>query len=425
MGVNEPVKRKLIAGVEQCRQELIHTLATLVKIPSVFGNESRAQEEVSRLYRSAGLEVIRFQAEHDKVKDHPAFVESNIPYENRPNIIGIKPGAPGLQSLILNGHIDVVSPEPVGQWVHDPWGAKIVEGRMYGRGAADMKAGLMANFFALRTLLQLGLTPKGKVMLQSVVDEEAGGAAGTLACLQAGYMGDGMVITEPHNLKITVAMVGINYFRVRVYGQTAHAGLSHLGVNAIGKMYKIYNALTALDEKRGREVKMSLIEKGSGRSTHLNIGTLRAGDWASTVAGAAEMECRISFVPGETMAGVKAQVEKTIFDAVRDDPWMQEHPPVVTWYGWQSEPWLQDPQAPFVRLFKEAAEDILGREAELAGRAGGLDSRFAPYFSMPALCTGPVSERIHGIDESVDLESVIELTKILALFILNWCGLEE
>jgi acetylornithine deacetylase len=424
MLVDESVKKKVLKGIDKRRDELIDILVKLVRIPSVVGYEGKAQRAVSQLYRNAGLKVVRFQADRNKIVQHEAFVESNLPYKNRPNIIGVKPGDKGSRSLILNGHIDVVSPEPIDQWTYDPWGAKIANGKLYGRGSADMKGGLAANFMALKTLLELGLNPKGKVMLQSVIEEEAGGGPGTLACLLAGYTADGLVITEPHSLRITVAMAGVNYFRVKVHGKTAHAGLAHLGVNAIGKMYRIYDALAALDQKRGAEVKFDLFEKGSGRSTHLNIGTMKAGDWASTVAGAAEIECRISFIPGEKMKSIKATVEKTIFDAVKDDPWMQEHPPVIDWYGWHAEPWLQNTNSPFVKTFKQTAEDVLGREVEFAGRAAGLDSRFASYFNMPALCSGPIGYALHGLDECVDLESLIQLTKVLALFILDWCGLE-
>ncbi|RPJ01241.1 MAG: ArgE/DapE family deacylase, partial [Deltaproteobacteria bacterium] len=299
MSIDDSVKKKIMEGVDQRREELIHVLSSLVKIPSVVGNEGKAQKAVSQLYKGAGLRIVRFQADHEKIKDHEAFIESNLPMRNRPNIMGIKPGEKNGRSLILNGHIDVVSPEPVDQWTHAPWGAEIVEGKLYGRGSADMKGGLVANYMALKTLLDLGLNPRGKVILQSVIEEEAGGGPGTLACLLAGYTADGLVITEPHSLKITVAMAGVHSFRVKVRGKTAHAGLAHQGVNAIGKTYKIYQALAALDEKRGAEVRFDLFEKGSGRSTHLNVGTLKAGDWASTVPGSAELDCRISFVPGE------------------------------------------------------------------------------------------------------------------------------
>ncbi len=174
--INGSIREKVLQGVEERRDELIHVLSELVKVPSIVGKEGNAQKLMKKFYREAGLKVIRFQADHEQIKDHEAFVESNLPYKNRPNIIGIKPGDKGSKSLILNGHIDVVSPEPINQWTHNPWGAEIVDGKLYGRGSADMKGGLAANFMALKTLLDLGLNPKGKVMLQSVIEEEAGGA---------------------------------------------------------------------------------------------------------------------------------------------------------------------------------------------------------------------------------------------------------
>jgi acetylornithine deacetylase len=285
-----------------------------------------------------------------------------------------------------------------------------------------MKAGLLANFFALKAILQAGLKPGGKVMLLSAIDEEAGGAGGTLACLLGGYTADAMICTEPHNLNLTISHVGVNLFRVKVEGKTSHAGLAHLGVNAIGKMFPVYQALIDLDEKRGREIHFPLYEKGSGRSCHLSIGTMKAGDWPSTVAGSAEIEGRVGFIPGEKMADVKRLVEKTVQEAARKDPWLKDHPPTVEWFGWQTEPWYQDPDHPFVQTFKGSLESALGREVEIIGRAGGLDSRFAPYFNMPAACTGPRAGGIHGIDEYVEIPSVVQVAQGIAVTILRWCG---
>jgi acetylornithine deacetylase len=231
-----------------------------------------------------------------------------------------------------------------------------------------------------------------------------------------------MICTEPHNLNITIAHAGINYFRVKVLGKTSHAGLAHLGVNAIGLMYPIYHALTELDEKRAVEVRFPLFEKGSGRSCHINIGTFHSGDWPSSVAGKAELECRIGYIPGEKMGDIKTMIEDAIHRVAESDPWLREHPPKVEWFGWQTEPWHQDPQHPFVQCFKASAEEILMREADYIGRACGIDSRFAPYFGMPSACTGPVAKNIHGIDEYVEISSVVDVTKILAATILNWCG---
>ena len=109
MSIDDSIKNRVLEGVEQRREELIDVLTGLVKIPSVVGKEGNAQKLVSQLYKSAGLKVVRFQADHETIKAHEAFIESSLPYRNRPNIIGIKPGNKKSKSLILNGHIDVVS----------------------------------------------------------------------------------------------------------------------------------------------------------------------------------------------------------------------------------------------------------------------------------------------------------------------------
>ena len=412
-------------AVEHLRPEYISALRELVRIPSLVGSEKHAQDFMAEMYLSAGLEIVKFIASPGKLTEHPAFIDNEVrSYENRPNIIGLLPGADSHHSLILNGHIDVVSAEPVNAWSRDPWGGEIDGDRLYGRGAGDMKAGLLANLFAIKALQKAGLKPAGSVMLQSVVDEEAGGAGGTLACLNEGYTADGMLVTEPHNLNVTISHAGINYFRVIIKGKTAHAGLAHLGVNAIGKMYRIYRALEELDLIRAREIRFPLYEKGSGRSCHLNIGTMKAGDWPSTVAGSAVIECRIGYVPGENMSDIKKEVEATIMSAAEEDPWLCDHPPKIEWFGWSADPWYQDPKHPFVQMLLNAAQKVLDRPAELIGRASGNDGRFSQYFDMAAACTGPVANNIHGLDEYVEISSAVQLIKVLAVFVLDWCGFQ-
>jgi acetylornithine deacetylase len=420
--VEKDLQQRILAEIKDMKEEMVATLQKIIRIPSLVGNERKAQEYIREIYQSLGLEVVYFQPDIEKVKKHPAFINTGMSYENRPNIIGILRGDAISPSLILHGHIDVVSPEPISEWTHNPWGAEIEGDRMYGRGAGDMKAGLVSNFFALKAILKAGLKPKGTVMLQSTIDEEAGGAGGALACLMEGYRADAMISSEPHNLNVTISHCGVNYFRVRVLGKTSHAGLGHLGVNAIGKMYLIYDALRELDEKRGKEIRFPLYEKGSGRSCHLNVGTLKAGDWPSTVAGSAEMECRIGYIPGEKMVDIKKLVERTIHDAAQKDSWLRDHPPLVEWFGWQTEPWYQDADHPFVKTLKRAAEDVLGHEVQYVGRAGGNDCRFTQYFNMIGALTGPKAGNIHGIDEYVEIPTIIQTTEVIAMTVLRWCG---
>jgi len=418
--INE-AKNGVCRIIEDGEEEIVQTLRTLVQIPTVVGSEGEGQKYIQGLYSALNLKVVAFEAKHEQVSKHKAFSESGLDFKGRPNVIGILEGKPSARSLILNGHIDVVSPEPIHEWKYPPWEAKRVGKRVYGRGTLDMKGGLIANYFALRSVLKAGLKPEGTVVLQSVVEEEAGGGGGTLACLMNGFTADALLIPEP-GMAIVVAHPGINYFRVRVVGKPAHAGRAHTGINAIGKMNQIYQALLELDEKRGREKHFPLFEKQSERSCHLNIGTYKSGDWPSTVAAWAELQCRISSLPGETLADVKNEVEQVIDAVAHRDEWLTQHLPEVTWFGWNAEPWEQDPDDPFVRAFKACAEDVLGLPIDVIGKTAGLDTRFGQYFGIPALSFGPNGENLHGVDEYVDLDSVIDCTKVFASFILEWCG---
>jgi acetylornithine deacetylase len=419
--MEETIKAKIEIEIDRLRDEMIDSLAELVRIPSVVGNEGPAQDFMRGQYEGLGLEVKTFEADKNKVGLHSAYVDSGLPFEGRPNVIGLLKGDPAKKSMILNGHVDVVSPEPVDQWQHDPWGAEIEDNRLYGRGAVDMKAGVIANLFALKALIQAGIEPSGDVMLQSVIEEEAGGGGGTLACLMEGCTADGMIIPEPF-LRPVISHPGILYFRVKVKGLTAHAAHTQLGVNAIGKMIKVYEALVDLDLQRGATVKFPLYHKVEGRSCHLNIGTLKAGDWVSTVAGFAEMACRISFIPGESMAETKNTVEQLIAAVAAADDWLKAHPPEVEWFGWQTEPWYQNPEDPFIKTVVPCFESVCGQKLEICGATGGLDNRFSLYFGFPSICFGPNGGNYHSFDEFVELESLVLTAKAVALATLEWCS---
>jgi acetylornithine deacetylase len=419
--MDSKIRSDVLSAVDSLRDEMIEALIELVRIPSVVGNEGPAQAFMQREYGRLGLSVRTFETDKEKVRNHPAFIDSGLPFEGRHNVIGILKGDPQKKSIILNGHVDVVSPEPVEQWSFDPWGGEVQGDRLYGRGAMDMKAGLVANLFALKALKNAGTKPDGTVILQSVIEEEAGGGGGTLACLLEGYTADGMLISEPF-LAPVISHAGILYFRVILNGKTAHAGRAHLGVNAIGKMIKIYQTLEDLDSQRAATVKFPLYDKFEGRSCHLNIGTMKSGDWPSTVAGFAEMECRISFIPGETVAEIKKTVEDVIQQTAEGDAWLRDHPPAVEWFGWKAEPWYQDPDDPFIRAIRDNIASVCGKEIEVIGSTAGLDTRFSSYFGFPALSYGPGGENEHGLDEYVDLQTLPLVTKVIALATLDWCA---
>ncbi|MDH5437582.1 MAG: M20/M25/M40 family metallo-hydrolase, partial [Candidatus Bathyarchaeota archaeon] len=135
----QSVKKRILEEIDNKKDAMTKFLQELVRIPSVVGHEGEAQKFMEKTFRDLGLEVDVWEADATELRKHPAFFETTsftkFGYKGRPNVIGKLRGSGGGRSLILGGHIDVVSPEPVSAWTHDPWGAEIVDGKLYGRGA--------------------------------------------------------------------------------------------------------------------------------------------------------------------------------------------------------------------------------------------------------------------------------------------------
>jgi acetylornithine deacetylase len=426
--MNSPSRESLVqAALEAVDAQFEETVAWLqefVRIPSVIGDEGRAQAWATDRMRTLGLEVKEVLIPDEELMKHPTAVEGPWRSEGRPNIIGRWSGQGGGKSLILNGHVDVVSEEPRSQWSYDPYGATIEGDRMYGRGALDMKGGWLAIYAALRALKTVGYEPAGDLIFQSVVEEEGGGTHGTLATFLSGETGDAMIIPEPLWSHLVIGHPGILYFRIELDGHSVHAALGHHGVSALFEIMPIIEALRALDEERARDLHLELFERlpgADGQSVHLNIGALQAGDWPSTVPGQAILEGRVSYLPFEKTEDVMERIIQTIRTAAQSE-WLQEHPPRITWPGWRGKPWLQYPHHPFVQHAREAIGAERGELPELAADTAGLDARFAGEFGIPCVVFGCDGENLHGIDEWVSLSSVKVVARSLVRLIDSWSG---
>lgn len=419
------MKEKINQYIDRHKDELFQAIQQLVQIKSHVGEEMEAQQFMKQKYKDIGLEIHEFEPDYEKLSKHEAFIDSGVPFEGRKNLIGIYNGQGKGRSLTLHGHVDVVPAGERDLWTVDPWSGKIINDKLYGRGAADMKSGLLANWFALKTLIDLDYEIQGDVQLHSVIEEESGGGGGALACLEEGFLTDGYITTEPHNLNITISHAGVLYFRVKVKGRTAHAGLAHEGVNAISKMYPIFNALEELNEWRAENIRFELFESGSGQAVHLNLGSLQGGEWVSTVPGEAVLECRIGFIPGETRKEIMDLIEETVKNSIANDDWLKENPPEVEWFGWSADPWYQDPEHALVKSFQETTTKVLDRRLPIIGRAAANDARFTQYYNRAGIAFGPIGENMHGPNECVDLDSVLDVAKVYANFIIDWTKEEQ
>lgn len=411
---------KLWSEIERRESELIELVSDLVKYPSVLGNEAGVQHFIAEHFRASDLETDVWDID-ESVKDLPDAGDSQVPFEGRPNVTGKYSGAGGGRSLIINGHVDVVSPEPVDAWSYDPWGAQIVGNRMYGRGALDMKSGVALNMMLPRLLRDAGIKTKGDITLHSVIEEECTGN-GALAASKRDTA-DAAVITEPTRGTISQAHVGVMWFKIRVQGRSAHAAVAPTGVNAVSKMVPIIRALEQLDDELNASKHPLFAE--FDHPINLNIGVMQSGDWPSTVPGAAELHCRVSMFPGTTVDEMRSEIEQAVLHASQTDEWLQEHKPEITYYGFGSkgsEISLDDP--PF-KMLGQWHEAVQGSPVQPRVGTGINDMRYYNFAGVPATCYGAAGEGAHAADEWLDVNSLVPTAKVLGAFILDWCGVAD
>lgn len=412
-------------------------LADLVAAESTPGREAVAQDVVIEKLGSLGLDVDVWEPAVERVRDHPAFFETTTfrehGYQGRPNVAATIAGAGDGPSLALSGHVDVVPVGDPDEWTYHPWEPTVEDGRMYGRGTADMKGGIAAWVHAVETLLELDVDLRGDLILQTTIEEEAGGIGGVLSALDRGYQPDGAIVAEPAGPPtIGIASAGVLYFRLTVPGKPAHTARKFQGVDAVGKAYELYNALEELDRERKQrypdyDPALRQTPDAAGNVTNLAITSFDAGEWTSTVPGEATMEFRVGWPPNldETRADVREEIRGTIESVVAGDEWLSENPPELEWFGWQTNPHEVDTGSAFVRTVAAASETLTGEPAAFRGGLGGNDERFYNrYYDIPAVSVGPAGGRGHGIDEYVDRDSLVSTAQVHALAAMEWCGVD-
>ncbi|MDI3522865.1 MAG: acetylornithine deacetylase [Bacillota bacterium] len=402
-------------------QELVRADTQVVGHGIAGGKEAAGQELIRARLERLGAAPDVFEPEAARLKRYGLGNEGHN-YAGRPNVVVRFPGAGGGRSLILNGHVDTMPPGDLAAWPHAPWSGTIAGGRLHGLGAADMKAGLAGLLLAAEAIERAGVRLKGDLILESVVDEEGGGN-GTLACLDRGYRADGALVAEPTHLEVQPAHMGFIFYAVRVQGKPLHSSRKWAGVSAIEKAMKLIRALDEL-EHRWLLTRRHLFLPGPS----INVGEIHGGEAGSTVAGWCEFKLCLHYLPGGPDAGrrTEAEVLAALRDCAQGDPWLREHPPLVTKYQ-EGSPFEVPVDHPLVQAASQAVTAEGGTPARITGMPAGCDARyFTSLAGIPCVILGPGEpEQAHSVGESVALAEYLEFIRIAARFILTWCGVAE
>ena len=414
--------------LEENKDKYIEQLKNLVAIDThdlghgiAGGLEKEGQDYMIRLFEEMGAEVKKDpMKERDIEACYHKYNEGNLGHNqtDRYNVYARFPGKAGGRSLMFNGHIDVMPADETDEWTNPPFEPTIRDGKMYGRGTADMKGGLMASVMAVQLLKDAGAELPGDVLITSVCDEEGGGN-GSMQAIMSGERADGVVVGEPTSDEMILAHMGFIFFRVEFEGKSCHSGGKRNGVSAIDKAIKVINALNEKEHEWLLTYKHPLLP-----APNLNVGVIRGGNAGSTVAGDCMFETCVHYLPRlMSHDQVVCEFMDVIHRVTKSDPWLEAHPPKVTIY--QAGGGFEMEEAdPFVESFKRAYKAARGKDVKVVGSPAGCDSRLWKNIAgCPTIQFGPGNlSECHGIDEWISIESYLQSILIYAELILDFCG---
>lgn len=437
MPVNAADRERVLRLIDQRAGDIVEYIRDLVRIPSEThppgGDEKDCQILVAESFREMGLDQVDvFEPDEiPGIEQDPGWWPG-LDYRDRPNVVGVWKGTGGGRSLLLNGHIDVVPAGPRELWDYDPYGADVVDGKIYGRGAVDMKGPLGAAIMVIRILKEGGIKLKGDLILASTVNEEMGGYNGSLACIRRGYVADAGIVVEPTSLKIEPGTKGLIAFRMKVKGEGAHSHLWWMGTNALDKILYLRDAMKRWESMRTEKLRSHplygdpeifptpAIVEGM---YHLSAGHPHL----MSVPQEAVADFHIDMVPGEDPEAVAAEFERYLAEVAAQDPWLKLHPPTLERVAMRGIiPTQMELDHPLIDTLRRNFADTLGKEPKVCGFESACEAMmFNLYSDMPTMVFGPGDLYWgHRQNEHIEIAEVMKFSHLLALTVLEWCGYE-
>ena len=372
------------------------TLVRLVRINSVnptLDPDASGEAEIARF-----IETV--------LEDFGLDTETSEPKPGRMSVLGTRPGTGGGRSLMLNAHLDTVGVEGMA----DPFSAAIRDGKLYGRGAYDMKGAMAACLGAVKALQDGGISLAGDVIVAGVADEEYA-SLGTSDVIQRCRV-DGAIVTEPTQLKVCLAHKGYVWLKVRTAGHAAHGSRFDDGVDANMRMGRVLGALAKLERELRTGAAHALVGPPS-----LHAALLNGGSGISTYADACELQIERRTIPGETVEQVEGEIQAIVDRLVAEDATFSAS--VDTFFS--REPFEVSPESAIVAAVDRAAAAVLGEGPPHVGDTPWMDAALLSAAGVDTVVLGPGGTGAHSAEEWVDLESVFRLASILAQAAAEYC----
>ncbi|MEM3384208.1 MAG: ArgE/DapE family deacylase [Nitrososphaeria archaeon] len=433
--------RKIDSWIEEHRNEITDFCCKLIEYKSVTGFEGKLQEKF----------LFPFIEKEINFEYKELYYASSE--EKRPNIICFSKKEKN--GLLLNGHVDVVDvPETqLSRWQTDPWTPTVKDGKIIGRGASDMKGGITCMLWAIKALQSIGWKPKNLglelVVGEEHMDHQIGTTAATKRLLDKGCKFDFCLSLEPTNCEIHVASCGTFDFEVIVEGKETHTANRNVmlypqhwgipcgdevGVDAISKIIDIITVLQKLEKETVINLRNHIIGvggfpipldlQGLGSAFTINVSFIEGGSYIASVAGNAKITCQCYYPPEIGFEKIKKLITETIENYSKTDSWLKEHPPKLTFakrFHWP--PYQTDLGHPTAQMLAKVHEEVTGRKAIFSGNKGVNDITFVQKLGIPGVTYGPgnIFMNIHGPNEYILIDQLIEGTKVLAHFLISYC----
>ena len=358
----DPGARRAILDAAQSLSKQTEALTMrLVRHASTLGREQSCLAEMEQIYRELGHTPFRVPVDVAALADHPGFSPPLIDYAGRDPVAAIhRPRAPIGRSLMLQGHIDVVPEGAAELWTTPPFEPAIRDGRLYGRGAADMKGGVAASLMALQALKLAGLQPAAEVQIAAVIEEECTGN-GALAVMQALGKPDACLIPEPGPGYPAqyVAQVGVVWAWVTVIGRPVHVREAQAGINAIEAAMAIAGRFKAYEQEMNRRERRHPAFAADNHPINVNLGTIEGGEWNSSVPTRASIGLRVGVMPGHSCRDVAADISRIVAEAAAEQRLPEGHAR-VEFKGFMADGCVFRPEQDISRTAAACHEAVFG-----------------------------------------------------------------